>query len=84
MIGKKEAKRMDPEWATYTPIDVFYTATGGSSTTAVIADTSAFGVDDVICNTTTGDVAIVNTIENRYHYLDGYRRNGFNLHLLRW
>jgi hypothetical protein len=63
MIGKKEAKRMDPEWATYTPIDVFYTATGGSSTTAVIADTSAFGVDDVICNTTTGDVAIVNTIE---------------------
>jgi hypothetical protein len=59
MIGKKEAKRMDPEWATYTPIDVTYLCTGGGATEADIADTTFFQEGDVIVNSTTGEVGIV-------------------------
>jgi hypothetical protein len=62
MIGKGVAKRLDPEWATYTPIDVMYEATGGSTTTANVADTSFFQTGDKIVNTETDEVAVVNTL----------------------
>ncbi len=60
MIDKKAAKRLDPEWATYTPIDILYTATGGSATTAIFADTTNFETGDKLVNTNTGEVCIVN------------------------
>lgn len=59
MIGKKAVKRLDPEWATYTPIEVMYLTTGGTSSTAVIADNTFFQTGDTVVNTTTGEVAIV-------------------------
>jgi hypothetical protein len=62
MIDKKEARRMDPEWFTYTPIDVMYLATGGSSTSVTIADSSFFETGDKLVNLTTAAVAIVNRI----------------------
>lgn len=62
MIKKVEATRMDPEWSTLSPIEVMYLCTGGSATTALIADTSFFGTGDKIVNATNSEVAIVNTI----------------------
>jgi hypothetical protein len=62
MIGKRAVKRMDPEFATYTPAEILYQTTAGSSTTADIADTTMFQTDDIIVNTTTGEVAIVNAL----------------------
>lgn len=62
MIGKQKANRMDPEWATLIPIDVMYEATGGSATTCEVADTTFWQTGDKICNTSTGEVAIVNTL----------------------
>jgi uncharacterized protein YukE len=62
MITKRSVKRMDPEWATYSPIEVQYTATGGSATEVDIADTSFFQTGDIVVNTRTGEVAIVNTL----------------------
>lgn len=62
MIKKVAVDRLDPEMATYTPIDVIYACTGGSSTTAVIADTTGFQTGDTIVNTSTAEVAIVVTL----------------------
>lgn len=62
MIKKKKATRMDPEWTTYTPIAIMYAATGGSSTTIEVADTTYFQVNDQIINTTTAEVCIVTTL----------------------
>ena len=62
MISKRAVKRLDPECAVYTPIDVMYQATGGSATTAVVADTTLFQTGDKIVNTSTTEVAIVNTL----------------------
>jgi hypothetical protein len=62
MIGKKGVKRLDPEHATLIPIDVLYLCTGGSATYADIVDTTFFQTGDKIVNTTTGEVAIVNTL----------------------
>jgi hypothetical protein len=62
MISKQSVKRLDPEHATYTPIDVLYACTGGSGTTAVIADTTFFQEGDTIVNTNTDEVAIVVTL----------------------
>ncbi len=64
MIPKRAVKRMDPECATYTPIDVMYLATGGSATGCVIADTTFFAAGDKLCNTTTGEVGIVASLTN--------------------
>ncbi len=62
MLAKKSARRLDPEWSTLTPIDVMYLATGGSATTANVADTTYFQTGDMIVNTETDEVAIVNTL----------------------
>jgi hypothetical protein len=62
MIGKRAVKRMDPEFATFTPVDVLYVCTTGSSTTADIADTTMFQTGDIIVNTSTGEVAVVNAL----------------------
>jgi hypothetical protein len=62
MITKRAVKRLDPECAVYTPIDVMYQATGGSATTAVVADTTLFQTGDKIVNTSTAEVAIINTL----------------------
>jgi hypothetical protein len=59
MVDKKAAKRMDPEWATYAPIEVSYQVTTGGTNTLSIADTTVFQVGDLICNSATGDVAII-------------------------
>jgi hypothetical protein len=64
MIEKKAAKRLDPEWATYTPIDILYTTSqaGGGSTTAYtlyFADITNFETGDKLVNTNTGEVCIV-------------------------
>jgi hypothetical protein len=62
MLPKKAVKRMDPEHFIYTPIDIMYLCTGGSGTTALIADTTGFQVDDIVINTRTAEVAIVNAL----------------------
>jgi hypothetical protein len=62
MIAKRGVKRLDPECAVYTPIDVMYQTTGGSATYADIADTTFFQTGDVIVNTRTLEVAIVNAL----------------------
>jgi hypothetical protein len=62
MIDKKESKRMDPEWSIYTPIDVTYLASAGSATSVTVADAYVFQEGDVIVNTTTSEVGIVNRI----------------------
>lgn len=62
MIGKRAVKRLDPEWATYTPIEVMYLVTVGGTTTLSVADTTFFQTGDKICNTTTGEVAIVSEL----------------------
>jgi hypothetical protein len=62
MIGKRAVKRMDPEFATYTPAEILYLCTAGSATQADIADTTMFQTDDIIVNTRTGEVAIVATL----------------------
>jgi hypothetical protein len=62
MFKKKGCKRLDPEWFTYTPIDIIYAATGGSSSTAVVADTTYFQVDDTIVNQNTGAVGMVTAL----------------------
>jgi len=64
MIGKSTVNRLDPEWATYTPISVMWEATGGSSTTATVSDTTFFQTGDTIFNTETDEVAVVNTLTN--------------------
>lgn len=62
LISKEKTDTMKFEWFTYTPLDIYATATGGSATTAVIADTSAFRTRDIVTNLTTLEVAIVNTV----------------------
>lgn len=62
MIKKRPSRRMDPEWTTYTPIAIMYEATGGSSTTIEVADTSYFQLGDQVINTTTAEVGIVVTL----------------------
>lgn len=62
MIRKKGCKRMDPEWTTITPIAVMYQATGGSSGTAEVADTTYFQTGDQVVNTTTAEVGIVDDL----------------------
>jgi hypothetical protein len=64
MIRKKACKRMDPEWTTITPIAVMYVATGGSSTTIVVADNTYFQVGDQVVNTTTAEVCIVTAVDS--------------------
>ncbi len=64
MLGKQAVKRLDPEHATYTPIDVMYLCTGGTSGTAVIADTTFFQTGDTVVNTTTGEVGIVDALDS--------------------
>jgi hypothetical protein len=60
MLDKKEAKRMDPEWFTYSPIEILYQlATSTSTTTLYFADTTFFSNGDVLVNTNTCEVAIV-------------------------
>jgi hypothetical protein len=61
MIGKKAVKRMDPEWATFTPVDMMYLCSSGSATTAVLSsgDNTMFQTGDTIVNTRTGEVGIV-------------------------
>lgn len=62
MIKKRKATRMDPEWTTYTPIAIMYAATGGSSGTALVADTTYFQTGDQVINTTTAEVGIVDDL----------------------
>jgi hypothetical protein len=64
MIGKKAVKRLDPEWATFTPVDMLYLCTSGSSTTAVLSsgDNTMFQTGDTIVNTDTGEVGIISSI----------------------
>jgi hypothetical protein len=62
MIKKRSVNRMDPECFVFTPAEMSITATGGSATTANVADTTIFGTDDVIYNATTDQIAIVNTL----------------------
>lgn len=62
LISQEATDTMKFEWFTLTPITVSFTATGGSSTYADMADTSTFIVRDVICNLNTKEVAIVNTL----------------------
>jgi hypothetical protein len=63
MIPKRAVKRLDPECAVYTPIDVLYAVAGGNGTTTVdIADTTFFQTGDVIVNTRTLEVAVVATL----------------------
>jgi hypothetical protein len=62
MIGKEQCLRMDPEFSVFIPAELNIVATGGGATTANVADTTIFGTDDVICNSDTGEVAIVNTL----------------------
>lgn len=64
MLGKRSCKRLDPEWATFTPIEVVYLATGGSASTAVIADTTGFQTGDKVVNTQTGEVGIVTALSS--------------------
>jgi hypothetical protein len=60
MIEKKSSKRMDPEWATYTPIDILYTVSAdGTSTNLYFADLTNFETGDKLVNTNTGEVCIV-------------------------
>lgn len=62
LISKEKTDTMKFEWFTYTPVDIYSTATDGSSTTAVIADTTMYRTRDIITNLTTLEVAIVNTV----------------------
>lgn len=64
MIDKKGTPTMKFEWFTSTPPAMYYTATGGSSTTAVISSNTGFITRDIIVNLTTLQVAIVNTLTN--------------------
>lgn len=64
MFKKESCSRVDPEWFTYTPIDIVYAATGGSSSTAVVADTTYFQVDDTVFNQNTNEVGIVTALTN--------------------
>lgn len=59
MIKKEAASRMDPEFATYTPIDQFKIVTADGTTTVDVDDTTGFEPGGMICNTRTGDVAII-------------------------
>ena len=61
MIDKKGVKRMDPEWATFTPVDMTYAVVSGSGTTCLLADTSMFQTDDIIVNNSTSEVGVVIT-----------------------
>jgi hypothetical protein len=61
MITKRAVKRMDPECAVYSPIDVMYLATGGTATTAEVADATFFQIGDKVVNTSTQEVAVVST-----------------------
>lgn len=62
MINKRAVKRLDPECAVYTPIDVVYTAAASTSDTDVrLADTTFIGTGDKLVNTRTAEVGIVNT-----------------------
>jgi hypothetical protein len=62
MIKKRAVSRIDPECALSVPIDLQYLATGGSGTTAVIADTTGWSTGDTIVNMDTAEVAIVSTL----------------------
>lgn len=62
LIDKKGTPTMKFEWYTSTPAAMYFTATGGSGTTAVISDTSGFITRDIIVNLTTLQVAIVNAL----------------------
>jgi hypothetical protein len=62
LISKTSSDTMKFEWFTYVPIDLFYTATGGSASTVTMADTTSFRTRDIITNLTNMDVAVVNTI----------------------
>lgn len=62
LISKKSTPGMKFEWYTSTPPVIYHTATGGTSTTAVIADTTGFIVRDTIVNLRTKEVAVVNTL----------------------
>lgn len=62
LISQEATDTMKFEWFTLTPITVSFTATGGSSTTAVFADATTFITRDVICNLNTKEVAIVDEL----------------------
>jgi hypothetical protein len=62
MFDKKAVKRLDPEWSTFTPVDMLYVTTAGGATTADIADTTMFQTGDIIVNTRTAEVAVVNAL----------------------
>lgn len=72
LIGKEKTDTMKFEWFTYTPVDVYATATAAGTScaaraetgTAVIADTSAFRTRDIVTNLTTLEVAVVNAVTN--------------------
>ena len=61
-IKKTKAVRLDPEWFRYVPPELFTTATGGSSNTAIVADNSGWQVNDKIINATQSKVGFVNSI----------------------
>lgn len=70
MISKEKTDTMKFEWFTYTPIDIYSTATAAGTTctvgqqtgTAIIADTSMYRTRDIVTNLTTLEVAVVNTV----------------------
>jgi len=59
MIEKESVETMKFEWFTWLPIDQFYTAASGSSSTCVLSDSTAFLERDGIYNETQGCYGIV-------------------------
>lgn len=62
LIEKEATETMKFEWFTLLPIDIYFVATAGSSTTATISSTANFAVRDVVVNLTTMEVGVVNTV----------------------
>ena len=62
LISKEKTDTMKFEWFTYTPIDLYSVATGGTAGTIIIPDNTAFRPRDIVTNMDTLEVAIVTAV----------------------
>jgi hypothetical protein len=64
IIEKQGCKTRKFEWFTSSPIALYFTATGGSATAIVVADTTTFDARDVVVNLNTLEVGVVTSVTN--------------------
>lgn len=63
-IAKMATEQMRFEWFTSTPLDIAFIATGGSSSSAVMADNSIFAARDTVVNVNTLEYGMVTSLTN--------------------